>query len=207
MPDHDKTAADRQLQLVSLGKPDVIPIDVKQRNVYTFVQTIPVLVLNSSSTPGLEVDGGLFLALNMLDGVAAIQGFFDQYRLLQATYTFEPRYNMSTNGGTVLGTLTTALDYDDAALTSAALLRQKETCMVTPAFMPHKRTFRPHVANAVYSGTFASFSNITMEWIDSASPNVQHFGLKFALTGNGNAIAAAIYDVYARIVIQGRQVQ
>lgn len=204
--DIEKEAMDRQTKCVELGKPDVLPLSIKQNNVFTFVQTVSLSQITSTAVSGTEVDAAYQVQLSLLDGVAALQAFFDQYRILQYTISFEPRYNMSNTAGTVLGTMTTAIDYDDATNQPAAMLRQKETCMVTPAYCPHVRTLKPHIAVAAYSGAFTSFTNVKDEWIDAASPNVQHYGVKIALTNCG-LISTIIYDVTARIVLQGRQVQ
>lgn len=106
---------------------------------------------------------------------------------------------------TSLGHLITAIDYDDAASTSVGLLHQ-ETANITLATEQQTRTYTPHAALAAYSGTFTSCSNMTRMWIDSASPNVQHYSCKIALLDRGFA-SAVLYDVYARLVVQFRQVQ
>jgi hypothetical protein len=204
--DKEKEAMDRQTKCVELGKPDVLPLSVKANNVFTFVQTIPLTAITSSAVAGTEVDLAYQIQASLLDGVTAITSFFDQYRILQYTISFEPRYNMSNTAGTVLGTLTSAIDYDDASNQAATILRQKETCMVTPAYCPHVRTLKPHIAVAAYSGAFTSFTNVKDQWIDAASQNVQHYGVKMALT-NCALVSTIIYDVTARIVLQGRQVQ
>lgn len=198
----------RQSQPINLSKPDVMPMPIKRglNNVYTFTQTVILTSITTTASSGVEVDVGYQMTFNMLDGASSLVAVFDQYKIPQYTITFLPRFNLESSGGATLGTFYTALDYDDANSTTALNLRQKETCMVTPAWKPHVRTINPHIAIGAYSGAFTSFANMAPQWIDVASVNVQHYAIKAALT-NSSTTSTVIYDVFARVVVQCRQVQ
>jgi hypothetical protein len=190
--------------------PDAEPITLNANRLYNLAQECSLGTITSSATPGTEIDGGFYFYLGQLDGSAALAAVFDQYRFLQVTLWFEPRANMVGTTGTVfptsIGHLTSALDYDDVAATTASVLRQKQTCLTTMAYEKQMRTLTPHIALAAYSGAFTSFANARSAWIDSASLNVQHYSVKFAITECQFA-STILYDVFARYVIQFRQVQ
>jgi hypothetical protein len=38
------------------------------------------------------------------------------------------------------------------------------------------------VSTALYAGSFTSFGNVSSPWIDMASPNVEHYGVKIGMT-------------------------
>lgn len=58
------------------------------------------------------------------------------------------------------------------------------------------------MAVAVYSGAFTSFANAPSSWIDSGSPNVQHYGLKAAVTATA---AVQTYNLQVRARVSFRQ--
>jgi len=57
------------------------------------------------------------------------------------------------------------------------------------------------MAVAAYSGAFTSYSNLVGGWIDSASPAVQHYGIKLATPIATGSIA---YTMTARAVVSFR---
>jgi len=203
----EATRERHMLDPVLIARADNVPLQVKRNNRFTFSQTISLGTVTSSGTAGAEVDGAFYFYLGQCDGVSALTGVFDQYRFLQVSVTFEPIFNVwaSTTSGSV-GSLVTALDYDDATSTSASGLRQKETCVYCTGNTGITRTLTPHAAMALYSGSFASYGNVTTPWIDSASVNVQHYAVKWAFSGC-TLTSTAIYNVFARFVLQFRQIQ
>jgi len=204
-----KRSAPHPLSMVCGSRPIRNRSSLTQTNCLRF-QEVSLGTLTSSATPGTEVDGVFYHYMGQLDGYSQLAAVFDQYRFLQVSIAFLPRCMATATTGTVyptfVGHLITAIDYDDAATTSAGLLRQKETANITLTTEQQTRTYTPHAALAAYSGTFTSYSNMTRMWIDSASPNVQHYSCKVALLDCGFA-SAVLYDVYARYVVQFRQVQ
>lgn len=190
-----------------IGKQDQLPMNIKSanRNTFLFDNMAGKGTILSSAVAGTEVDYDVSFILSDLSNASGIVAMFDQYRILQVTITFEPAFTqINTNSGAVaLGTLYTAIDYDNAAGTTAAGLTQYESCMITPAYKPQSRTFRPHVALAAYGGAFTSYANLGPTWLDCASPGVQHFGAKAALTNCG-VTSTIIYNVSARYVVEVR---
>jgi hypothetical protein len=190
--------------------PDARPIPINPNQLFNIVQENALGTITSSATPGTEIDGAYYFYLAQLDGAAALVAVFDQYRFLQVSVSFIPRCSVTGTTGSVfptpIGQLLTGIDYDDAATTAAALLRQKETAQITTCTDQQTRTLTPHAALAAYSGAFSSYANMSKMWIDANSQSVQHYGVKFAIL-NCNFASTIIYDVYARYVVQFRQIQ
>jgi len=104
-----------------------------------------------------------------------------------------------TSQGTVitnLGEFVSAIDLDDATTPSQIItVEDKQNAIVTGGFGSHYHKWKPHIAVAVYQGTFVGFENSPATWIDSGSPQVQHYGLKVANTATSTAIS---YNVQFR---------
>jgi hypothetical protein len=188
---------------------DATPIPINPHQLFNIVQEVSLGTITSSATPGTEIDGAYYFYLNQLDGNASLVAVFDQYRFLQVTVSFIPRCKVTGTTGSVfptpIGQLITALDYDDASTTVASVLRQKETANISSCTDQQNRTLSPRMAVAAYSGAFTSYTNVRM-WIDATSASVQHYGVKFAIL-NCNFVSTVVYDVYARYVVQFRQIQ
>lgn len=119
---------------------------------------------------------------------------FDQYKIEKVEMWLEP---LAAQGTTVFGYFVSCVDYDDANTpTSRQQVEAKQTSVATTSGSAHYHVWQPHVAVAGYSGTFAGFLNAPSPWVDSASNNIQHYGLKFAF---GPTPVAVTYAVRARI--------
>jgi len=98
--------------------------------------------------------------------------------------------------------LTTVTDFDDASTPgSFANVQDRPNSLTTSGGAGHYHRFRPYVAVALYSGAFSSFGSEPSQWIDCASPNVQHYGLKAALDV---APSVYTYDLAVRAVVSFR---
>jgi len=105
---------------------------------------------------------------------------FDQYKIDMLEIWLEPQASQSTTS-TNTGMISTCIDLDDGNTpTSFAIVEAHQGSITTNGQAGHYHRWKPHVAVAVYSGAFTSFSNEPSCWIDSASPNVQHYALKAA---------------------------
>lgn len=118
---------------------------------------------------------------------------FDQYRLDRVDWRITPSITESLSSTPVVGTIYTCYDYDDANTFSsitdvydyANAVSWKPTDVAQGSLVPH-------FAYGAYSGVFTSFANKKPDWIDCASPGVQHFGLKLAATPTGTAVTYRI---------------
>jgi len=171
--------------------PDIVPITFSSRGkVHTFVRTtVPQSIAVSSMT---TTTGAVFFSLAQVPNSAEFTGLFDQYLIRQVTVNFKPHVSgLTSASGVYLPALYTVIDYDDTTLIPIAGMLQYETLVETQPGFSFSRTLTPRWASAAYDGTvFTSYGNTT-GWIDSASPNVQHYGLKYYAD-----IATGMYTAY-----------
>jgi len=104
---------------------------------------------------------------------------FDQYRIMKVRCKFTW---FGVIGSNPLPPMSSCLDYDDAVVpTLEQQVSDRRSSQVVPPTVSFERIVVPHSAVGAYSGAFTSFGNKALMWIDSASPAVQHYGLKIYL--------------------------
>jgi hypothetical protein len=144
--------------------------------------------LTTSTT--VPVSAGFAVTISLFPGSARYLSLFDQYRIDQVEVWIQSTAAITTG---FLGELASAVDLDDAnppATFSAAA--DKQGALVGSLLPGRYHCWKPHMALASYSGTFTSYSNITAGWIDAASPNVQHYGLKMVAGTTSVAVGVGI---------------
>lgn len=172
--------------------------------IYNIIQTQPLFTFATSAS--VPTAAAYNFVMSSLDNATSFSAIFDQYRVPLMEYTIMPRYQQVTEFGSAYGPgqYVTAVDLDDSATPSFNGLLDYPGAIVTEGNKQHKHTFVPHVAVAAYSGTFVSYANETAPWLDVASPNVQHFGIKMASTVTGTALT---FDVKVRVMVEFRNVR
>jgi hypothetical protein len=139
-----------------------------------------------------------YIALSQFPNYTEYSSVFDQYKIDQVEIWLEP-VGSQENG---LGVLTTAVDLDDANLPTVATgLYDKQDALVGNGAAGRYHRWAPHMAVATFSGSFTSYANEPAGWIDSASPNVQHYGFKCAA---GVFPVAYTYTLTVRAIISYR---
>jgi len=132
--------------------------------------------------------------LDFLDQYAAFGAIFDQYRIDEIEVWIQPQISADVSSGS--GLLLSVIDLDDSnVLTSVGQATDYASCVQGPAKTGHFRRFIPRLAVSAYGGSFGAFANRSPMWIDVASPNVQHYGVKLAAPASSTPI---IYDIMAR---------
>jgi hypothetical protein len=168
---------------------DPMEIDIDQSKVHSFKRSFPLNVINFSTVAPVFATG--YLTLDAFPNYTDFTSLFDSYRILQAKVTFVPL----AKGNAVGLPFYTVIDYDDAATpSSTGEMFQYDTLQISSTNDLTERVFYPRVADAQYTGsTFTGYGRGEVgKWIDSASPNVQHYGIKYALPVStfGNASGA-----------------
>lgn len=156
--------------------------------------------ITSSATSGLPTYASSYIyTVQFATALTPLLTVFDQYKFEQVEAWIECQ---APNGTGSVPELYSAVDLDDANIpTSVGQIQDKQGSIVSGGLAGHYHKWRPHMAVAVYSGAFTSFENAAAGWIDSASPNVQHYGLKVATLSTGGAFA---YTLVLRAVISFR---
>jgi hypothetical protein len=151
------------------------------------VRQIRNSVVITQQAAGVGTAASYTFALADLDNATTFQTLFDQYRIDAIMVSIKPQNNaigLFTTASITLSDLYVVLDYDNATnLTSSATAREYDNCMTLAPTESGMRVFQPRMAVAAYSGAFTSFANLQDQWIDSAYPNVIHYGVKAYLPG------------------------
>lgn len=160
------------------------------------------LVAPFSSSTVASTYYALSFALSSFASSSEYTGLFDQYKFLQIEVWMEPQISQSTVM-TNVGELVTCIDLDDANTpTTIATVEGKQNSLLTGSPDGHYHKWKPHMAVAVYSGAFTSFGNEPASWIDVASPNVQHYGLKVGCTATSVVVN---FNIHYRAHLAFRQ--
>lgn len=151
--------------------------------VYSFKRTFQFANFHMDHTTGLATSVGYSFKLNDLPNYTEFTALFDQYKITGIKIRLIPEQNQQALGVGVFNIppIYTVIDYDDdTALTAITDAMQYQNCKIHTTISGSQivRFFRPHIAVAAYSGTFTSYMNKSMQWIDSASPDTRHYGFK-----------------------------
>jgi len=140
-------------------------------------------VTTSTSNPTFATT---YFSLSNFYSYAEYTGLFDQYRFDELEIWIEPQLNASATAAT--SSWFSAVDFDDVAVpTIMGTVAAKQGAVGSNTGAGHYHRFIPHMAVAAYGGAFTQFANVPPDWIDSGSPNVQHYGIKSAFETEGVA--------------------
>jgi hypothetical protein len=156
--------------------------------------------LMSSATAGAFTAASQTFVLSTFSGAANLLAVFDQYRIDQIECWLECP---SVNQQVIFPEVYSCVDLDDANVAvNAGQIQDHLGSLVACGPAGHYHKWRPHIAVATFSGAFTSYGNEPAGWVDSASPSVQHFGLKTGMISNGASVVS--YSLVARAVVSFR---
>lgn len=157
-------------------------------------------VLSSSTTIGVINFYALAFTVNQFSGATNLISVFDQYRFDQIEVWISSPNAVS---GIAFPILASAIDLDDANVPSVlGDVIDHQGAILADGPGGHYHRWKPHMATAAFSGTFTSYSNDVATWIDSASPSVEHYGIKIAAQSTGST--AVSFDLVVRAVVSFR---
>jgi hypothetical protein len=174
------------------------------RNVHRHVSTldIPAWLTTSSTVQTFAARGFTSADISDFTYLAAV---FDQYKINRIQAWITPRWLAAGSNTFNAGQLVSAIDYDDATAWSAITSGTNyANSILTGGGQGHYRDFIPHVAVAMWAGSFTGYGNTSgaAQWIDSASTGVVYYGLKAGATVTDSAY---VYDLTIRIWSEFRQ--
>jgi len=161
------------------------------KRTYTVSSTINV----NDSAPYL---GSRSFILSDLPSYTEFTALFDRYKINGAKIAFYQPYQNGaatsvTQATTAVTTLPmirlhTAVDYDDASTPSSVAVLEQYTSykcveLTSPNIRGGKvtRYLKPRLAVSVYGGgVFGNYGNSKAMWIDTSSPSVNFYGIKWA---------------------------
>jgi hypothetical protein len=162
-----------------------------------------VIVGAITQSASANVYGALnFSMANNVPDYTSLAAVYDQYRLMGAELIFRPRANMSTvaiSGQPYTGGfLYTVIDYDDSTvLSSTSAAQAYATCIISGMHEDVRRSLKPRMAVAAYTGSFTGYTNMAEQWIDCTSTGVLHYGIKYAVDQSPTA-AFQVWDLIMR---------
>jgi hypothetical protein len=148
--------------------------------------------------------------LNDLANVTAFTNLYDQYRIVKVEMwaRHNQLVNSSDSSNTIKNALFVASDHDDTTLwTSVTQAYQYQDVRHCGFNEDMTFTVNPRVALAAYNGTFVGYANLpSTTWLDCATANVQHYGVKVCVTASGTSTATTSWKLYFKYFIEFRQV-
>jgi len=146
----------------------------------------------------------VFTVANIPDW-SSYSSLFDQYMIRLIEVLIEPTVTENTSTAVYAGSLSTVVDLDDSnPPTSVADLGAYTNLQIGTGTKSHYHRWVPTIATAVYSGAFTSFGAAEHTWVDVASPNVQHYGLKGAATATVGGAFGYTYTYKLHISFRAR---
>lgn len=160
-------------------------------------------------TAGSDGLYGLSFKLSDLPSYTQFTALFDEYRIRAIKVYWLPCFNSNTTAGgqTTVPQLISAIDYDDASTPgSANVINSFDTCRVHGCLdKMYSRTFKPSVALATYTTSFAGYAQRQDQWIDCNSPGTTHYGLKWGMVDANNASSTWAHGLRATFYIDFRK--
>jgi hypothetical protein len=179
--------------------------------VRSFVRAFDFDTLLVSGVTVNSYDQSLGISLAAFPSSGEFTALFDQYRIREVEVRFISPYKTQQLAATPYLMLHTVNDYDDYTAVIPNVMQENETyrqeCLSYGRDLT--RRFVPKVAMAAYSGAFTSYANVSDQWIDCGSPNVQYYGLKYSLemvfsSGGRNTNVLMNFATCVRTVVTAR---
>jgi len=165
--------------------PDVPRMKLAKNRVFTASFSYNAPAITSTSTA--ETQGAIVFTLAAVPGYTSWTQSFDAYRIVAAYVEFVP-FGITPSANTTLGQIATAIDYDDSSAVPQMTLFQYDSAMLIQSGAYFERRVVPRAAKALYSGVaFTGYGQDSMTWIDSDSPSVQHYGIKYSQSVSNTA--------------------
>jgi len=177
-------------------------------SIHNVIQTVKIgSVLSSSNT--LPTFSGVYFTANAhISQFTQWAAVFDQYRITEIEIWLEPDVtNLSTVTNLGLSKFYSIVDFDDANTPVATSdLMQYSNVIVSGATTGHYRKWRPHVAMAAFQSTFTGYANVASPWLDCASGDIQHYGIKMAMDALPSTLISVVVAT-VRIWVQFKNIR
>jgi hypothetical protein len=137
-----------------------------------------------SSSPTTTTEFNQSFTLGVWANYTSITGLFDQYCIHSVLVNISTEAVFTAVAGA--GRCTTAIDYDNVANLSSESDIQAFASAETVTVVPHmniQRYVEPCVTTALYQTSSTGYGSQRL-WIDAASPNVPHYGLRILFVNN-----------------------
>lgn len=131
------------------------------------------------------------------------------YRITRIQVTIVPNTQapLSTTSAAYCSPLLMAIDYDDNATpTATSQLYDASNLRIIPSrnATPTTFAFKPKALLAAYTGSFSGYAGAENQWLDCASTDILHYGLKWAIA-NGSTVPT--FGIYCRYFVEFKNVR
>jgi len=169
-----------------------------------------------------EINYGFNFRLNDIPQVTTFTSLYDSYRIKKIiirlsptvqsqTMSFVTLTNVAASAGTPVpvGQCYWSIDHDDSASATMAQLRQYSTVKYQNVNKGKDivATIYPKIALGAYAGAFTSYATQGNQWLDCGSPDIQHYGFKFACDAYNSANYYQIWRVSCFYFVEFKNVR
>jgi len=179
---------------------DIPRMRLAPRRVYTTSFSYTAAQITGNSTA--PTNGAITFALANAQDYMSWVNVFDAYRIVHVQVEFIPASVGLTGTSNTNGILYTCLDYDDATTLDSTGILQYDTCQAVSSPQFFERRLIPRTAKALYSGTLFNGYGQDISWIDTNSPSVQHYGVKYSQSITSSAVTT--YSVVTTLFVNFR---
>jgi hypothetical protein len=159
---------------------------------------------NFNTSTIAEVRVGYSIRLSDFPNYSNWTACFDEYRIEECEFWVIPAITESTTGAPQTGRYVGSIDLDDAsAFSSFAAHLSADDALVTGVTTGQYQHFVPRLSSTCYNGAVASgYSSAARQWIDTSTPSVNHYGVKYSATATGTAMNLVV-EVRMKVSFRG----
>lgn len=166
-----------------------------------------VTITNTLSSGGGVSESNFNFFLGQMPGASKLAALFDQYCIYCVTLrvVLEPSLSTVVAQNVSYGRIHTAIDFDSSTAVGSEVAIQEYGSVQTSEFLPGKsyeRFVKPVVSvlTGASNSTSATGGGMDRLWVNSAFPNVPHFGIRILTAGNTSATSPS-FQIYLSYVI------
>jgi len=174
-------------------------------SIHRIIKNYDIAAIITSTAVGAFISYGAAFAFGNLPDYTTYAAIFDQYKIEKVEMWLIPRNPNYPSGASVnRGLLFSVIDYDDQNVAgyTAATFEERDSLVVSPPSLGHYRSLTPHLAVAAYRSTgpgFTGYANMQDQWVDSAYPDVLHYGVKVGMSTADAAADVVVIDAFYRL--------
>jgi len=154
---------------------------------------------------GSVVENAQGFLLSTFPAASSIAALFDQYCIYSVMSRAFLDLSSVTTGIATYGILASALDFDSSGTVgSLAAIERFGSCQISELVpgKSYERFVKPTVAGVTGSSNSTSSTGVDIErrWINSNSPNVPHFGIRYLTNGNQSLQAPTLRLFFTAVI-------
>lgn len=145
-----------------------------------------------TTTAGADSFVGLNFRLSQVPNVTDFTNLYDQYKICGVKLEVIPQFDnaqVATPATNIVTQNFHVTDYDDSTTPpNMDALMQHQDVKRVPSTRIIKKYIKPCFASQIFNTGITSTYGARRGWIDCATPDTEHYGMKFGFTSNPNAM-------------------